>query len=162
MAYINGQSVFFTSSGTRVSAGGETQAEWNADTKADKVTGATANDIAGLDANGNLIDLGFSKNSINSLSNLPKLSKISITAPANGKSYTPTQNGWIGFKGTAETGGFVELGTWGSNGLETRCVASSNGGGVAVYLPVRAGDTCYFYYNSVSSPEAVFVAVEGI
>ena len=94
---------------------------------------------------------------INGLSMLPAHTNVSITVPSSGGTYTPPSNGWIEFSATASTGGYIEIGTYATNDLGIRTFAHS-GGGLNVFLPVRAGKAVSFYYSNVSNTSAQFIA----
>ena len=113
MAYINGKSVLFAPGGTKVTVDGITQAEWDADTKADK-------------------------DSVNSLSMCPSTSKIEIAITSGtAKSYTATANGYICF-GVVSTGAERNY-IYDGGDFMTSAYSSTSGQYIYLYLPATKG-----------------------
>lgn len=109
-----------------------------------ELTGITT-DLSGLsDTNlSNLTTTGKTK-----VSNLamPSNSYINITVAASGSSFTAPADGWAYIQGNITSGGSVKI-TNSTVGMESTSVVLAGFAPGRAYIPVKAGDIVYYYYN---------------
>lgn len=118
--------------------------------KIDKVRNAVSNNIAGFGTDGKLVDLGFNKNSINSLSMLPSSTFSTGTITSSGTNLTAPCTGYIQvqWKNAAYTS-YVAMA---NNTRNLYINAVCNAGNYPnLYLPTRTGDNIYITFGTTFS-----------